>query len=490
MLLAIIFLSILSAFLIICLVINIYKTKKIKILFSQAQLQILQAIENTQHIDSELADVKQRILEHSLQDQLTSLANREVFEDRVNQTLMQSQRYQLTFGVLFLDIDGFKIINDALGHDFGDQLIKEASVRLRESIRQVDTVARFTGDEFVFLLPQLSKPETAAYVAQRLLDVISQPFNLDDQEIFITASIGVATFPADGDNVQTLLKNADNAMHQVKSRGRNGYQFYREEMQVLSRRELTLNSSLRSASIYRDFTLFYMPQINVETNKIIAVDVLLNWQHPDFGLISLQDFYRLADNSGKTVAIGEWMLRSALQQLKKWKAQNVYFNQIIVTVSLRQLENPNFAYKVAQILQEEKLDPACLILKISEALLLRKLDVIEKALRMLKHLGIQIAIDEFGAGHLALQHLRHFPVDYLKIDRTLIQDIKNNNESEAIVKMIISLAHSLEITVVADGVDNLMQKQLLVELGCKIMQGDLFGSTPRSAEEVVKEAVA
>jgi len=478
-----------GALLTVCLLLSVYKIRQLKNSIANVQTQLLDETEQKQNLNAELETLHNNLVINNLQDQLTGLPNRQVFEDRLTQALLQSKRYQLTFAVMFLDIDGFKIINDALGYDVGDVLLKEVAILLKDSIRQVDTVGRFAGDEFVFILPQLSKAQTSAYVAQRLLDIISQPFQIQDQELFITASIGIATFPVDGEDVQTILKNADIAMHQAKSRGRNNYQFYSEEMHALSRRELILSSSLRSASIYRDFTLLYMPQLNVETNKIVAMDVLLHWQHADFGLISLQDFFRLAENSGKILAIGEWMLRCALQQFKKWKSQGVYFNQIIVTVSLRQLEDTHFVYKVAQLLQEESLDPSCLILKISETMLLRKLELIEKALHMLKHLGIQIAIDEFGAGHLALQHLRHFPVDYLKIDRSLIQDISVNKDSQAIVQMIIALAKNLQIIVVADGVDSQNQKQLLTELGCRMMQGSLFGSTPRNAEEVVKETV-
>ena len=482
--------SVIGTILAFSLIYGARNLKHLKNHCAQVETQLQQEIDKELNITAELEELKNNIAHNSLQDSLTGLPSRHVFEDRLLQTLNQSKRHQLTFGVLFLDVDAFKVINDALGHEVGDELLQSVATRLKESIRQVDTIGRFGSDQFVFILPQLSKAETAAYVAQRLLDIMAEPFQIRTLELFITGSIGIAVYPADGEDVQTLTQNAANALHQAKTRGRNVYQFYREEMHALSKRELVLNSSLRGASIYRDFSLYYQPQFNVETNKIIALDVLLHWHHPDFGLISLQEFLRLAENSGKILVIGEWMLRTALQQLQTWKQQGLNIDRIVVTVSLRQLENSHFAFKISQMLQEMHVDPSCLVLKISEGGLLAKLESIEKALYMLKHLGIQVAIDDFGTGHLALRDLKRFPADYLKIDRSLVQDITINKESEAIVKMIIALAKSLQIAVIADGVESPNQKQLLKNLECNIMQGSLFGGMPRRAEEFTQELVS
>jgi diguanylate cyclase (GGDEF)-like protein len=481
-LLLVIFFGGLTLLLAISLAINSSRLKQIKKNFSDTETLLLKQVEKENALSAELDALKKSSMYSLLKDPLTELPSRQLFEDRLLQTIHQSQRYHLTFAVMYLDLDGFKLINDALGHDVGDELLKQVAIRLQTSIRQVDSIGRFGGDEFVFVLPQLTKAESAAYVAQRFLDVISQPFIVREQELFITASIGIAAYPSDGEDIQTLLKNADNAVHQAKLRGRNTYQFYREEMHALSRRELILNSSLRGASIYNDFSLFYQKQFNVESNSVVALDVLLHWHHPDFGLISLQEFLRLAENSGKILVIGEWMLRTALQQLQKWKTQKLPFDRVAITVSLRQLENPHFAYKISQLLQEFNLDSTCLILKISEDVLLAKFDLIEKALYMLKHLGVQIAIDEFGTGHLALQQLKRFPIDYIKLGSMLVKDVTVNKESEAIVKMIMALAKSLNITVIAEGVDSEKQKQLLNQLDCHIMQGHLFGDPCRAME--------
>lgn len=455
-------------------------------LIALTEIQLYKEVEHQQVLSKELAELKAKFAHDILYDSLTGLPGRQVFEDRLIQTVNQSKRYQLTFGVLFLDLDGFKIINDALGHDVGDELLKEVAARLQSSIRKVDTISRFGGDEFIFILSQLSKPEAAVYVAQRLLNEISQPFKVRDHDLFITASIGIATYPADGDDSKTLLKNSDNALHQAKARGRNNYQFYREEMHTLSQRELMLHSCLQNTAIYREFLIFYQPQINVVTKKVICLQTSLIWQHPDYGLIPLQEFSRLAENTGKINELGEWMLRNVIQQFTKWRAQNFQMNRVAIGVSLKQLENPNFAYKVSQILQETNAESDSLVLEISEAMLPQKLDVIEKAFHMLKHLGVQISIKDFGAGFLSLQHLKRFPIDYLKIANSLIQDVTVNKDSEAIIKMIIALAQTMQITVVADGVESDKQKQLLKSLGCQIMEGNFF-SAPLQASELTQD---
>lgn len=469
-----------------CLCVAYYlELKKLRHQLQQSHQDFELELEKRNTLHGEFIDLKTKFTQTVLYDPLTGLPGRQVFEDRMFQTINQSKRYELTFAVLFLDLDGFKIINEALGHDIGDMLLKEVGLRLQKSIRQVDTVSRFGGDKFVFMLPQLSKGQIAAYVAQRILDALAQPLLVDNQELFITGSIGISVYPIDGEDVKTLLKNADNAMHQAKARGRNAYQFYREEMHTLSHRELILSSNLQSNSIYNNFTVHYQPQLNVEKKSIACMQALLVWQHPDFGLIELPEFIRLAENSGKMAEIGEWLIQKALDQLQDWKSKEFFPNMISVTVSARQLESPHFSFKISQLLQAAGVDPGALILEISEGILASKIEVIEKVAHMLKHLGVQIAIADFGTGHLSLQDLKRFPIDYLKISGSLIQDITVNKESEAIVKMIIALAKTLQITVVADGIESQNQKTLLKDIGCVIMQGKLF-SVPRPADEFTK----
>jgi diguanylate cyclase (GGDEF)-like protein len=467
------------------------KSRSLQRLQSQLSLketELTNSHQSQQMMEDDLKTLTEKITQEVLTDTLTGLPSRRVFEDNLSLTLNQSIRFGMTFGVMFLDLDEFKVINEALGHEVGDHLLKDVTARILTSVRQVDTVSRFGGDEFVFILPQLSKAETAVYVAQRLLDAIAQPFMIQGHELFITASIGIAIYPADGEDGKTLLQNANNALHQAKARGRNTYQFYRKEMYAISRRELLLSSSLQSESIYQDFFIYYQPQVNVETKKVISMGAMLRWRHPDFGWISWDDFSRLADNSGKIVAIGEWMLRSACQSFAQWKSLALAPSYISLQVSTKQIENSHFIHKISSVLQEINLDPSCVMFEIVEASLSSRTDLVEKMLPMLKHLGIQISIKNFGTGNLSLQHLKNLPIDSLKIDNTLIQDITVNKESVAIVKMIIALAKSLQINVVAEGVESAKQKQLLQELGCNLMEGELF-SCPGLAEEFTKEVV-
>jgi diguanylate cyclase (GGDEF)-like protein len=430
---------------------------------------------------SEIHRIKAELDHSILYDSLTGLPSRQLLEDRLLQTVNQSQRYKLIFGVLFLDISRFKVVNSALGYDAGDELLKQIAVRLQSSLRQVDTVCRFAADEFVMILPQVGKAETCAYIAQRLLDAASQPFTVLEQELFVTACIGIAVYPSDGEDGKTLLKNADAALHRAKSRGNSAYQFFQKEMQTLSQRELALNVSLRHTTIYNEFSIFYQPQVDIKTKKIICMEALLRWQHPEFGLVAPREFLQLAENSGKIIEIGEHVLRTVCQQFKKWRTMNLNLTKVSVNISLRQLENPHFIYKLSQILNETNMAASSLVLEISEGVF-HRLDLFEKTMNMLKHLGVQIAIDDFGTGHLSMQQIKSFSIDYLKIDGSLVQDITINQESEALTKMIISFAQTLRYTVIAEGVETKDQKESLERLGCVVMQGHLF-SLPRKPEE-------
>lgn len=456
------------------LIYSLKKIRKLKSSLFNMHGQLTAERKKQQKTAFELANLQQKLSHDVLTDALTGLPSRKLFEDHLSLTINQSIRYQLTCCVMYLDLDDFKMINDVLGYEVGDTLLKELATRLQNCIRQVDTLSRFGGDEFVFIFSQISRAETAAYIAQRLLDAAAQPFVIQGQELYITASIGVAVFPADGSDGRTLVKNADLAMHQAKSRGCNTYQFYREEMHVLSRRELILNSSLRSAAVYRDFILEYQPQINLENKQVLSMEAFLHWQHTDFGRIEYDELSRFAEQNGSLIVITEWLIRNACQQWLCWQKEGVISQAIAIRISLKQLENPHFIHKLAGIVQETGIDPIRITLELTESSLLQKIEVVEKMLHMLKHLGVQIALNHFGTGHLPLQYLRRLPIDIFKIDYSLTRDVVENKESEAIVKMIIALASSLRCRVVAEGINTDAQKQLLQTLGCQSMQGDLF----------------
>lgn len=427
-----------------------------------------------ENLAQELEMLKNKFESYILNDPITQLPARLVFEDRLEQTIHQSRRHLLTFAVMFIDIDEIKIINNALGFQGGDILLREVAARMRACIRKVDTLCRFANDGFALLLPQLSKAETAAYVAQRLLDELAQPFPVLDQELYVTATIGISIFPNDGEEARTLIKNAETALMQAKVIDRGIFQFYQAEMYVHGRRALLLSSRLRSDTIYQELTIYYQPQVNVKDKKITCMEALLRWQHPDYGLIGPLEFLTLAENNGRIIPIGEWVLRKTCEQLHQWRAQGFDPGSVAVNVSLCQLETPTFVHKVSQILHETNTQPSELIIEISESILLPKFDLVEKTLNMLKYLGVRIAVDDFGSSYVSLQHLRSFSINCLKIDGTLVREMNVNIESTAIAKMIIALANSLSLAVVAEGVETKEQKNCLVELGCVHMQGHLF----------------
>lgn len=454
------------------------KISRLKKQFVATEGSLSKELDKQYSLNAELADLK----ENSLHDSLTGLPGRQIFEDRFSQTLNQCKRYNMMFAVLILELDEFDVIKNALGVEASEQLFKEVAKRLQMGIRQIDTVSRLANGQFVIILAQLAKAETCAYTSRRLLDMIAEPFKVNNQDLFITASIGIALYPMDGDSTTLLLKNADNALYQAKVRGCNSYQFYREEMHASSQRTLALSSSLRDESVYQYFKIIYQPQLNIQTKTVIGMDSTLQWQHPDFGFISTKEFLQIAENNSTIINIGEWWLRNVCQQMQEWTTLSYGPLTVGVPISLRQLEHPHFINKIFQILQETKVEPARLLLEFSENVFTDNLTTVEKVLHKLKHVGVQIGVSDFGAGNFALQNLRRFPVDFLKISPTLIQDITVNKESEAIVSMIMALANSLQRRVIADGVESKNQKELLKSMGCYFMQGSFF-SSPISPQE-------
>ncbi len=452
------------------------------------QQQLEAGKENQAQLTAELTQLKNHFEQRVLLDPVTSLPSRQVYEDRLQQAIHQSQQHQLHFAIFILSIDDFEMINNVLGYDMGDVLLKEVASRLQTCVRKVDIICRFTDEKFAFLLPQTAKPETVAYVTKRILEVMAEPFHIMQQNLFLTASIGIAVYPTDGDEAKKLLKNADTALLQAETSGGNIYQFYHQNLYDMHRRELILNSSLHNDSIYQEFVIYYQPQVDVMQKEIVSMEALLRWQHPELGLVPPRDFLRLAEHNGTIIEIGEWVLRQACQQFLQWKLLGLHLKNIAVNVSMYQLESPQFTYRVSQILQEYKLDPSCLIFEVSESALLPKVELVDKTLRMLKHLGVKIAIDDFGTGYLSLQNLQRFRADYLKIDNMLTQHMVTDKESKAIVKMIITLSHNLDMLAVAEGVETQEQKQLLQELGCNVMQGHLF-SHPLLPQEFTKMVV-
>jgi|SRR5579884_1106218 len=418
-------------------------------------------------------------------DSLTDLPNRTLFYDRLDQAIARAQWQKRPLAVLFLDLDQFKTINDTLGHAFGDLLLKLAAERLKHCVRDGDTIARLGGDEFVLILEDLKEPQDTLPVAQKILESLSHPFLLEGRELFITTSMGIALYPHDGENCETLLKNADTAMYRAKDQGRNNYQLYSAAFNARGSDRLTLEHSLRRAVERKEFQLYYQPKINLATGLIIGVESVIRWKYPDVGTIPPVEFITLAEETGLILPIGEWVLRTACAQNKAWQKAGLPPICVAVNVSARQFQRQNMGEMIPKTLDEVGLSPRHLELELTENTLMKSSEATVATLRQLEAIGIEISVDDFGTGYSSLSYLKRFPVTTLKIDRTFIRDLITDPDDRAIVTAIITLAHSLKLKVVAEAVETKEQLQFLRSLQCDHVQGYLF-SQPIPAEEMTR----
>ncbi|BAN36098.1 response regulator receiver modulated PAS/PAC sensor-containing diguanylate cyclase/phosphodiesterase [Sulfuricella denitrificans skB26] len=431
---------------------------------------------------SELKRSENQLERQANYDELTGLANRNLFQDRLNQALIFSRRHDYGLAILFIDLDNFKNINDSLGHDTGDALLAQVATRLTGSVREGDTVARHGGDEFVLLLSEIRVADDVSAVTQKLLKAMSAPFNLNDRELHVTCSIGIASYPKDGEDKQTLLKNADAAMYRAKELGRNNAQYYAEEMNIKAMERLTLENCLYQALERNEFLLHYQPQVDLRTGEITGMEALVRWQHPELGLVSPSMFIPVVEDSGMIISLGEWVLRTACLQNKAWQLAGLKHISVAVNLSARQFRQPNLVEMVTGILRESGLDPSHLDLEVTESLVMQNVEATIATLGRLKAMGIKLSIDDFGTGYSSLNYLKRFPIHTLKIDKTFINDITTDPNDAAIAKTIISMAHELGLMVIAEGVETEEQRSFLHLRNCDEMQGYLF-SRPVSAEE-------
>ncbi|MDP1708893.1 MAG: EAL domain-containing protein [Gammaproteobacteria bacterium] len=429
-----------------------------------------------EELEQLIEEKTQRMTHISNYDALTGLPNRLLFADRLQQALGYAQRNTRLAAIMSLDLDRFKIVNESLGHTQGDALLQAVSKRLSNCVRVIDTLARAGGDEFMFILSELDNAQDAAGIARKILDVLADPFVLDNNECFISASIGISLYPSDGGDSATLVKNADTALHHVKRQGRNNYQYYAEEMNAKALQRLTLESSMRHALERNEFVLYYQPQLDLESGGIIGVEALLRWQSPERGLVAPAEFIPLLEETGLIVPVGEWVLRSACAQNKAWQTEGLAPIRVSVNLSALQFRQPDFAATITRILQETGLDPSWegLEMELTESLLVDNVEETIKTLHQLRAMRVKVSIDDFGTGYSSLTYLKRFPLFGLKIDRTFVSDLSINPEDAAIVSAIIALAHSLKLNVIAEGVETLEQLRFLQELKCDEMQGFLF----------------
>ena len=418
-------------------------------------------------------------------DELTGLANRSSLQEQLAHAIRQSQRHERAIAVLFIDLDRFKNINDTLGHDAGDTLLKEVAQRLGTCLRESDTLARWGGDEFVAMLEEVDSANDVALVARRVLESLATPCVLDDQEFVITASVGISAYPDDGHDAQSLLKAADIAMYRAKEAGKNNFQYYSPKMNVHSFERLTMEANLRRALERGEFLLHYQPKIDLRTGALAGAEALIRWQHPDMGLVSPMQFIPLAEETGLIVPIGAWVLRTACAQARAWQDQGFQSLRMAVNISSRQFSQAGLLDEVVGVLEQTGLDADLLELEITESMLMDDPEQTVALLNELKAIGIHLAIDDFGTGYSSLAYLKRFPVSSLKIDRSFVKDVPLDADDVAITLAIVGLAHTLRIRVTAEGVETEAQRAFLRRHGCDEIQGYLVGR-PLPVEEFVK----
>jgi diguanylate cyclase (GGDEF)-like protein/PAS domain S-box-containing protein len=431
---------------------------------------------------------EEQIRHQAFHDALTGLPNRALFIDRLTLALAQAHRSRTQLAVMLLDLDRFKQINDSLGHYVGDLLLQEVARRLRGAIREYDTVARLGGDEFTMLLPCINDTQEVTTFVDKILSLFKAPCLIQDNELFTSPSIGVALYPYDGMDADSLLKNADTAMYLAKRGGRNSYQIYSPEMNANAAERLHLENRLRRAIDRDEFLLYYQPQVDAITGKVTGIEALLRWQHPDMGLLFPKDFIHLAEHSGLIVPIGEWVLRTACLQNKSWQGMDYQPVPMAVNISPKQLRHPNIVRIIKEALKDSGLEGRWLNLELTESILLQEGEISIERLHELKSLGLTLVIDDFGTGYSSLIYLKRLPLDIIKIDHHFVQGMVSDLCGSAITNAIITMAHALEFTVVAEGVESQCQMELLRDQHCDEIQGYYTGQPllPEALTEMLR----
>jgi diguanylate cyclase (GGDEF)-like protein/PAS domain S-box-containing protein len=431
---------------------------------------------------SERKQAEEKVLHMAFHDPLTGLPNRLLFNDRAEQAMAMARREDEVLALLFIDLDRFKAINDTLGHDAGDRLLREVADRLKECVRESDTVSRFGGDEFNLLLTQVRNESDTELIAHKILRALRRPVHIDGHELHGTVSIGIALFPRDGNDVQTLIKNADTALYRAKDLGRNNYQIFNTAMNAQALERMELENSLHKVIERRELRVYYQAQASLHTGRIVGMEALLRWQHASGEMISPSTFIPLAEEIGLIFPIGEWMMRAACRQAQQWRKDGFEPMRLGINVSAQQFQDREFMDILSRILAESDFEPKWLNVEITESVVIHDVRETIQKLRQLHAVGITIAIDDFGVGYSSLSYLKDFPIDQLKMDRSFVQNLPHSSNDAKIAGHIVDMAHSLGLTVIAEGVETPEQLQFLKEIGCDEVQGYLL-SRPIPAED-------
>lgn len=434
---------------------------------------------------SSLAQANQELAQLALHDTLTRLPNRVLLEDRLEQAISKANRENTSFALLFMDLDGFKTVNDAYGHDIGDKLLVAVTHRLNQPLSGQFTLARIGGDEFV-LLAEVSAPDEAASLASALVHSIDAPFTIDPYELVVTLSVGIALYPLDGKNERELMFNADAAMYHTKHTGRNGYHFFQPSMNMLAQTQLQLMNDLWLALERQELRLVYQPKFQAPAGPIVGFEALLRWYHPKQGVLNPDQFLPLAEKTGLIVTIGSWVIDEACRQLREWHLQGYDLWSVAVNLSALQFEQPGLVDTITRSLARHSIRPDLLILEITETTAMNKPEQSVAILTRLTEMGVKASIDDFGTGYSSLLYLKRLPACELKIDRAFVHELSEAGDGATIVAAIVALAKALNLQIVAEGVENETQQQFLTQLGCHTLQGFLLGK-PRTAEEIARD---
>jgi diguanylate cyclase (GGDEF)-like protein/PAS domain S-box-containing protein len=418
-------------------------------------------------------------------DPLTRLPNRLLLNDRLKHSLQRAEREKTQVAVLFIDLDNFKNINDSLGHPTGDFLLQEVGERIKSLVRVDDTVARLGGDEFIVVMEEIDDAQDSTLLAKKLVSAFNKPFTAMNRELYLTLSIGISIYPSDGADSETLIRNADSAMYRAKAEGRNDYQFYTSALTTAAFERLTLENALRHALENEEFIVHYQPQYSLETGKLVGLEALIRWQHPDMGIVAPDKFIPLAEESGIIVAIGEWVLRTACRQMKTFLDSGYSIQHMSINISGVQFQRGSIVDMIVRVLEETNLDPKSLELEITESVIMQETNKTVKILNEIRQQGITIAVDDFGTGYSSLSYLKRLPVNKLKVDRSFVRDIPRDLNDKAITRAVIALGQALNLKVIAEGVETEEQQTFLKSLGCNEAQGNLY-SRPLPAEELTE----
>jgi len=439
----------------------------------------------TEHIETQDALEEQKnILQYQAHhDTLTGLPNRVLFNDRLEQGIERAKRSNRCLALFFLDLDHFKEINDSLGHAVGDKVLKVVTKRLTEIIRKEDTLARLGGDEFTFIIEGLEQSQDASLLAEKILKVLKEPIIVKENTLYVSSSIGISLYPQDGKNAQDLLKYSDAAMYKAKEEGRNNFQFYNAEMTRAALDRVVMEASLREALKNEDFTVYYQPQVNAESNKLIGMEALVRWQHPMKGLVSPAKFIHLAESTGIIIELDRFVMKTAMTQMTKWYTDGLNPGVLALNLSLRQLQKQDFISTLKNTMQETGCKPEWIEFEVTEGQIMSSPEEIIVVLNKIHALGIALSVDDYGTGYSSLSYLKRLPINKLKIDRSFVQKLPADEDNATITRSVIALAQSLNLNVIAEGVETKEQKEFLLESGCEDIQGYLYGK-PMPKEEM------